>query len=324
MRIVAALALVAACGDDGAGTSDAALDAGEVAGWSSGTPVARGAIQETAAVAVDGKIYVIGGFDDDEGIVAHVQIYDTATGTWSDGPDLPRPIHHANAATDGTTIFVGGALSGASFAPIGDTFSLAPATESQWTTRTALPAARARGAAVTAMIDGKLYVAGGYRTTGVVDLVDVYDPATDTWTPLASLPASRDHACGGAIDGALIFAGGRTSQNAPLPDVWSYDPGGDAWAPRAQMPTGRGGTGCGVIDGVLYVAGGEGNAAAASGVFPQVEAFAAATNTWQALGEMPDPRHGVGGATWDGALYLCGGASRAGFGAIATTAVFRP
>ena len=41
-----------------------------------------------------------------------------------------------------------------------------------------MPAGRARGAAVTAMIDGKLYVAGGLTST-VVDLVDVYDPATE-------------------------------------------------------------------------------------------------------------------------------------------------
>jgi N-acetylneuraminic acid mutarotase len=90
------------------------------------------------------------------------------------------------------------------------------------------------------------------------------------------------------------------------------------------MPTARAGTGCGVIDNTLYVAGGEGNTAATSGVFAQVEGYTPASDTWQSLADMPEPRHGVGGATWDGALYLCGGASRAGFGAIASTAIFRP
>ena len=90
------------------------------------------------------------------------------------------------------------------------------------------------------------------------------------------------------------------------------------------MPTGRGGTGCGAIDGTLYVAGGEGNTAATSGVFANVEAFTASTNTWTQLAPMPDPKHGVGGSVWNGALYLCGGADRAGFGAIATTDIFRP
>lgn len=329
MRIACALVVVAACGGDGEG-----VDAGgptetdsPVAGgaWTTGTAVAQGAIQETAAVAVAGKIYLIGGFDDDEGVTDRVQVYDTATQTWSDGPKLPRTLHHANATTDGTTIYVLGALTGTNFAAIGDTYSLDPATETQWQARTGIPAGRERGSAVTGVIDGKIYVAGGFRTVMASDLVDVYDPDADTWTPLAALPATRDHACGDAIGGELIVAGGRTVQtNSPRPDVWSYDPGTNTWTARAPMPTGRGGMGCGAIGGTLYTAGGEGNPALPSGVFANVEAFDPATNTWTELAAMPNPKHGVAGAVWDGALYLCGGADQEGFGAIADTDVFRP
>src|SRR5262245_40030550 len=102
MRIAWALFALAGCGDESGGGNDAGGETATAVGWSTGTPVGRGAIQETAAVAVAGKIYVIGGFDSDEGIVAHVQIYDTATSTWTDGPALPRALHHANAVTDGT------------------------------------------------------------------------------------------------------------------------------------------------------------------------------------------------------------------------------
>jgi N-acetylneuraminic acid mutarotase len=287
--------------------------------------VAQGAIQETAAVGVGGKIYLIGGFDDNEGVTARVQVYDTATDTWSDGPALPRAVHHANAATDGTTIYVLGALTGTSFAAIGDTYSLNPATETQWQTRASMTTGRERGAAVTDVIDGKLYVAGGFRNVMASDLVDVYDPVANMWMTRASMPATRDHACGAAIGGALIVAGGRTVQtNSPRPDVWSYDPGTNMWTSRAPMPTGRGGMGCGAIGGLLYATGGEGNPAVPSGVFPDVEAFDPATNTWTELAPMPNPKHGVAGAVWNGALYLCGGADQEGFGAIAATDIFRP
>ena len=117
-------------------------------GWDTGTAVAQGAIQETAAVGVAGKIYVIGGFDDNEGIVARVQVYDTATSTWSDGPALPRAVHHANAVTDGTTIYVLGALTGNNFIAIGEGYKLAPATDTAWTPVAcddAGPRARRRG-----------------------------------------------------------------------------------------------------------------------------------------------------------------------------------
>ena len=291
--------------------------------WTTGAPIANGAIQETAAVAVAGKIYLLGGFDDTDGITSRVQVYDTTTGTWSDGPALPRAMHHINAATDGTTIFIGGALVGANFTAVGDAYSLAPATQTTWQTLTSMPAGRERGAGVADIIDGKLYVAGGFRNVASSALVDVYDPTTTLWTPLADLPATRDHACGGTIDGALVVAGGRTG-GSPRADTWSFDPGANAWTPRTSMPTARAGMGCGVIDDVLYTTGGEGNPAVATGVFANVEAYRLAADAWTELAPMPNPKHGVGGAAWNGALYLAGGADREGFGAIATTDVFRP
>ncbi len=326
MRWVGAVAALAACSSPAPGSDDASMgDAPPVAGWTTGAPVAQGAIQETAAVAVAGKVYLIGGFDDNEGVVARVQIYDTVTGGWSDGPALPRALHHATAATDGTTIFVAGALTGTNFATIGDVYSLAPATETQWQARASLPAGRERGAAVADVIGGKLYVAGGFRNLNASNLVDVFDPMTNLWTPLDPLPANRDHACGGAVMGALVVVGGRTVQTGSIrSEVWSYDPGANTWTPRAPLPTARGGMGCGVIGDVLYVAGGEGNPAVSSGVFANVEAYTLASDSWAQLAAMPNPKHGVGGAVWDGALYLCGGADTEAFGAIAATDVFRP
>jgi N-acetylneuraminic acid mutarotase len=328
MRLACALALVAACGDDGGGaTADARRDDTSVSPgrWSTGTAVAQGAIQETAAVAVAGKIYLIGGFDDNEGIVARVQVYDTATGVWSDGPALPRAVHHANVATDGVAIYVLGALSGTNFTAIGDSYSIEPEKSTQWTTLPSMIAGRERGAAVAGVIGGRVYIAGGFRNLAASDLVDVYEPVTNTWSALAPLPAARDHACGGVVGAELMFAGGRTVQtNSPRPDVWSYYPGSNTWTTRASMPTARGGMGCGVIDGILYTAGGEGNPAAPSGVFPDVEAYTVALDTWTELADMPNPKHGVAGAVWDGALYLCGGANKEGFGSIAATDIFRP
>ncbi len=332
MRIACALILVAACGsdgggDDGSGTPDGPrLDSPGFGGsWTTGTAVAQGSIQETAAVGVAGKIYVIGGFDDNEGVTARVQVYDTATNTWSDGPALPKAVHHANAVTDGTTIYVLGALTGTNFVAIGDAYAIDPATDSQWTTLAPMATGRERGAAVVGILGGRIVLAGGFRNLAASDLVDIYDPAQNSWSNGAPLPALRDHACGGVVGNRLIFAGGRTVQtNSPRPDVWSYDASTNMWTVRAPMPTGRGGMGCGVIGDLLYTTGGEGNPAVASGVFPDVEAYAVITDSWTELADMPNPKHGVAGAVWDGALYLCGGANKEGFGAIDAVDVFRP
>src|SRR5262245_52937201 len=74
-------------------------------GWNSAPPVAGGPVQETAAVALDGKIYVMGGFNATGGIVDTVRVFDTASCAWSDGPKLPRAVHHANAAVVDGTIY---------------------------------------------------------------------------------------------------------------------------------------------------------------------------------------------------------------------------
>lgn len=325
MRGLAAIVALAGCGggDGSAITVDGRPTDTPPAttGWSTGAAVANGAIQETAAAAVDGKIYVVGGFNSGAGIVASVQVYDTATDTWSDGPALPAAVHHASVATDGTRIYVAGALVGGNFQAVGAVYSLAPSTETSWQTHASIPVGRERGAAIGGFIDGKLYIASGFGS-GASALVDVFDPQTNTWSPGAPLPGPRDHACGGVIDGQLVVAGGRT--NALFGDVWSYSPGTDTWTPRAAMPTPRAGMGCGVIDNVLYATGGEGNGADATGVFANVEAFTLATNTWAQLAPMPNPKHGVGGAVWNGALYLAGGADVEGFGAIADVDIYRP
>ncbi|HEX5062645.1 MAG TPA: kelch repeat-containing protein [Kofleriaceae bacterium] len=315
MRHAWVVVVLAACG----GTEPEPMDTG----WTTGADVAQGAIQETAAVAVAGKVYLIGGLDDSEGTVARVQVYDTATNTWSDGPPLPQPVHHANAITDGTTIYVLGALTNVT--AIGDSYKLDPATDTQWTTLAPMSPGRERGAAVVGMLGDNIFVAGGLRNAGASDFLDVYQTVTNTWMPLTSMPAARDHACGAELSGQLIVAGGRMVQtDSPRSEVWAYSVGSNTWEVRASMPTARGGMGCGVVYDRLYTAGGEGNPAVASGVFPNVEEYVYSTDTWTRLADMPNPKHGVGGAAWNGALYLCGGASMEGVGAIATTDVFRP
>jgi N-acetylneuraminic acid mutarotase len=69
-----------------------------------------------------------------------------------------------------------------------------PATN-KWTTRT--PLGLSRPGAASAVLDGKLYVMGGQRYNAAHDKWDtlaitvVYDPATNRWTPQASLPSPR-------------------------------------------------------------------------------------------------------------------------------------
>jgi N-acetylneuraminic acid mutarotase len=329
MRRFLMLALASCGGDpapatpDGPGDGPQPGECDDTAPWAAAAPLAIGATQETAVVAVDGKIYILGGFNNLT-ITDAVQIFDTATCTYAAGPPLPKAVHHVNAAVVDGAIIVGGALEGGNFTAIGDTWSWNPATDADWAIRASLPLGSQRGASVAGAIDGKLYIAGGFRAgTAVVD-VDVYDPVLDTWTPEMALPAARDHGCGGVIDGKLYVAGGRMA-SIPSTTTTTFELApGTPWATKAAMPTARGGTACGVIDDRLIVVGGEGNPNAGNGVFPQVEAYSATDDEWETLTPMPTPRHGMGAAASGGRLYVPGGADSQGFGAVATHEVFTP
>jgi N-acetylneuraminic acid mutarotase len=316
--LVVALALASACGGDG--DPDPGCSFGT--GWSPAPGVLGGAIQETAVVALDGKVYVLGGFNAMLGVVGSVRIYDTAACTWSDGPDLPRAIHHANAAVWNGTIYVVGAMEG-NFLAIGDVWAWNPSTDAGWTARAAMPAGTQRGAAVAGAIDGRIYVAGGLRG-GAQAALSAYSIADDSWdTALPALPQIRDHGCGGAASGKLYVVGGRAGTTSSISGlVFEYTPGG-AWVQKATMPTARGGGACGVDGDRIVVAGGEGNTAAPSGVFPQVEAYTVSADRWDALDPMRTPRHGMGGAISGGVFYVPGGASREAFGAVDTHEALR-
>jgi N-acetylneuraminic acid mutarotase len=319
--LVLALALASGCGGDSdpdPGPGPGCPDTQPGPGWSAAPAVLGGAIQETAVVALDGKVYVLGGFNGRLGIVPSVRVYDTAACTWSDGPDLPRAVHHANAAVWNGTIYVVGSMETGSFTAIGDVWAWNPSTDAGWTVHASMPAGTQRGAAVAGAIDGRIYVAGGLRG-GAQGALSAYTIASDSWdTALPALPQIRDHGCGGAVGGKLYVVGGRAGGVASISGlVFEYTPGG-TWVQKASMPTARGGVACGVDGDRIVVAGGEGNPSAPSGVFPQVEAYTVSADRWDTLDPMPTPRHGMGGAISGGVFYVPGGASREMFGAVDT------
>jgi N-acetylneuraminic acid mutarotase len=214
---------------------------------------------------------------------------------------------------------------GGGFAASGAVWRHTPGVDTGWTARAAMPAGSERGASITGVLDGKIYVAGGLRGSTAVADVSSYDPASDTWDDsVADLAMARDHGCGGVIGGTLYVAGGRQADiGSTTATVFALTPG-SGWVARAAMPTGRGGTACGVIGDRLIVVGGEGNPDASTGVYPQTEAYAAATDTWDSLDPMLTPRHGMAAAAIGGVLYVPAGATRQSLGPVDTHETYTP
>jgi N-acetylneuraminic acid mutarotase len=293
--------------------------------WKPGASIPAGPRQETAVVALGELVYVIGGFDGDGNIVATVEAYYSSAEQWLGSAPLPVPAHHVNAAVVDGKIYVVGLLRGNGFTAAGLAYAYDPIND-EWTERASMPAGSERGASGVAVIGDKIYVGGGLRGGAAVADLSVYDTKNDTWESLPALPEPRDHLVAAATpssatDSRVVFIGGRQGGiGTHSPRVFIYDATGSSWSEGTPMPTSRGGMAAAVIDQhYVVVAGGEGNAAAASGVFPQVEIYHLYGDVWDVLPPMRTPRHGTGGAAVGNVLFVVpGGATSEGFGAVAT------
>jgi N-acetylneuraminic acid mutarotase len=294
---------------------DSGAPDGSSGSWTPLPPLSAGPRQETGVAALDGKIYVIGGFDRAGVVVPIVEAYDAAARSWSSVAPFPRPIHHANAAAVGGKIYVVGGLGDALFRAIGDVYAYDPATNG-WTPKASLPSGHERGAGGVAVIGTKIYVAGGLRNGNSVADFTSYDTASNEHATLPALAQATDHLVGGAVGGIVYAIGGRFNGiTSLLGNVVAFDPAAGSWSDKAPMITARGGAAAAVVRDRIVVAGGEGNSAVASGVFPQTEVFVPAGNSWFSLPNMRTPRHGTGGAAIGNTFYVPGGAVVQAFGA---------
>ncbi|HEV3310644.1 MAG TPA: tyrosinase family protein, partial [Chloroflexota bacterium] len=299
--------------------------------WKKGAPFPE-PDEELYGVAVEGKLYVIGGWGEGKARGANSE-YDPATDKWTKKKSMPRPAHHAAlAAANGKIYMFGGFVApegtqiptGGAWQPIDDVWEYDPAADS-WRTLASLPGNR--GSAVAVEAGGKIYVIGGATTVEgskdpfftffgpcrVLNTNDVYDPVTNKWESRKPMAVPRNHAFAGAVNGKIYVIGGRTGHGFILSAsntdaVEEYNPVSDMWsAPRERMPTARSG-GCWGTDGRrIYCAGGEVTTKELVGTFRGIDAYEPMTNSWTTLLPMPMPRHGLAGAVIGNRFHLVSG-----------------
>lgn len=119
------------------------------------------------------------------------------------------------------------------------------------------PTARLEAPAV--VVGNRIVVFGGFRAGLIAETsVDAYDPASDTWSSLADMPAAITHA-GFARDKREVWFAGGFLGNHPGPvvdDVWVYDFDADAWSSGPALPAPRGSGGLFRIGRDLHFVGG--------------------------------------------------------------------
>jgi hypothetical protein len=183
--------------------------------------------------------------------------------------------------------------------------SIAAAQEPAWEILSALPTPRRLLAA--AADGGRIYTFGGcgspcfqppfHTSTFEETRVEVYDPATDTWSVRAPMPTIVFGAATAAPgNGRIYLVGGQLTGNL----TQEYDPATDRWTLKAPMPTPRYGLAAVALGGRVYALGGSGPSAA-------VEVYDPATDRWSARAPLPTPRVFLAAAVLDGRIWALGG-----------------
>ncbi len=184
-------------------------------------------------------------------------------------------------------------------------FTITTAQDSPWIRKNDMPDGRHTFAADT--VNGKIYAIGGRYT---LNLVNEYDPETDTWTTRTSMPTSRMCLAAGVVNGKIYAIGGvKAAFESALSIVEEYDPATDTWTKKADMPTPRLGLGVSVVDGKIYAIGGMTSGSDFwSGMHNTVEVYDPVTNTWTTKAPMPTARLWFSTSLVDGKIYAIGGA----------------
>jgi len=270
-----------------------------------GLPDAPTARQQVASTVDQGTLWVLGGLTSGAS-TAKVEGFDPVIATWTTGPDLPLPLHHAMAVTYRNEVVVLGG-----WVPTGSTMDAIVSDRvfalrgGAWAELPPMHHARAAGAAAVA--GGNIVVAGGQANHQLVAATEVFDGSR--WTDVAAIPTPRDHLAG-VSDGRYFYAvGGRAlSSDKNSGALERYDPAANQWQQLPGLPTPRGGLGAAIVATRLLTAGGE----SPTGVFGSVEAFDLTTGVWSVLPPMKTPRHGLALLGVRNTVYALDGAVAAG------------
>lgn len=175
------------------------------------------------------------------------------------------------------------------------------------------------------VVNGKLYVFGGFdpdkSCCTPTRRAFVYDPALDSWTPIADMPAMGNGTLAGglthagtATDGiAIYFAGGYTAANATgtgqifgTREVWRYNVDSNTYTRLPDLPVARAAGQLAVVGRNLHYIGGTNQARTQDVGDHYVLALDGGTS-WGTLAPLPNPRHHAGAAVLNGKIYYIGG-----------------
>lgn len=213
-------------------------------------------VENAAAVSYQGYIYMFGGSTEPfSGAKDHVAYYDPATDSWTTLlPPMPTARGGLMAEVLGDSIYVMGGMdnNGVSL----NTVEIFHPGNNTWSQGTPLLVPRDNPG--SAVLNERMYIIGGRtRKEGgdqeTLASVEVFDPATATWSNVAPMPTARRTMTVGRISDRLQVIGGESETIVSVNE--EYNPVTNTWRTlNMESNVARHGAAGGTIRGRVYVA----------------------------------------------------------------------
>lgn len=196
-------------------------------------------------------------------------------------------------------------------ASVGHTFADQEASDVTWQKLPDMPVPRWE--AGTVVLDGKLYVFGGYtKGTKSSKRVDMFDPKDTSWRQLADLPSAITH-MNAVLDGRTVWVAGGFKdgyKGHAVSEVWKYDIDRNTFSAAPSLPERRAGGGLALVDQHLHYIGGllpDRVTDAADHWTLDLGKLSTGTAEWENAAAMPGARNQFSAVSCAGKIYLIGG-----------------
>ncbi|RKH89847.1 hypothetical protein D7Y21_09040 [Corallococcus sp. AB045] len=273
--------------------------------------MANGRNGHTATLLQDGRVLVVGGYvsSPSSGVTKTVELYNPATGTWSNGAPtlMAHSRHTATLLQDGRVLIAAGTDAITSTTHGTSVCELYNPTTNSWSWCSSLPQVRVEHTA-TRLLNGKVLLTGGaeYDSNGLSTPMHPveYDPSTNTWTTRTSPFVSRlRHQAFLLANGSVLLTGGIPIMGGTFNEAELYDPATNTWSATAAPGWRTDAAGAVLADGRVLVVGGYYAGALASSVLYDTQA-----GTWSAGDSLVTRRHEAKAVRLnDGRVLVVGG-----------------
>lgn len=209
--------------------------------------------------AVNGTVYVVGGFIQGPKASARAFAYDVAARTWRELPQMPVKAAAPGVVTYLGKVWVFGGTAQDSWKGAGgrNVQVYDPSTNAWTVVNSAMPMGKQHiGAAV---LGTKVYISPG-RMPREDNTCQEYDLATNTWRVMNPMPGTARTGAVNSwpmVDGRFYYIGGETSSTASK-EVHEFTPdaSGGTWRRMRDYPTGLHGVGPVAVGNRIFVVGG--------------------------------------------------------------------